>query len=116
MKILVSDNLSAKGIEVFNNTPGFSADVKTGMKPDELKEVIGEYDGIAIRSATKLTEDVLEVAKNLKVIGRAGTGLDRPQWERGPFSPPPEGAGRERHRGHDGFRTGWRPPAGPPFP
>ena len=75
MKILVSDNLSDKGVTILKDA-GFEVDVKTGMTPDELKAVIGQYHGIVIRSATKLTEDVIAVAENLKVIGRAGSGLD----------------------------------------
>ena len=51
-------------------------DVITGMTPEELIACIGEYDGLAVRSATKVTADVLEVAENLKVIGRAGIGVD----------------------------------------
>jgi D-3-phosphoglycerate dehydrogenase len=75
MKVLVSDNLSEKGVSILKKA-GLHVDVKTGMSPEELKAVIGEYNGIVIRSATKLTADVLEAAKNLKVIGRAGSGLD----------------------------------------
>ena len=51
-------------------------DVNTGLSPEELKEIIGQYDGLAIRSATKVTADLLESARNLKVIARAGIGLD----------------------------------------
>lgn len=75
MKVLVSDNLSAQGVDILKNA-GFAVDVKTGMTPDELKACIGMYHGIVIRSATKLTEDVIAVADSLKVIGRAGSGLD----------------------------------------
>ncbi|UCG77321.1 MAG: phosphoglycerate dehydrogenase [Nitrospirota bacterium] len=75
MKVLISDNLSQNGIDILKNA-GLEVDVKTGMKPDELKECIGEYHGIVIRSATKMTEDIIEAADNLKVIGRAGSGLD----------------------------------------
>jgi D-3-phosphoglycerate dehydrogenase len=75
MKVLVSDNLSDRGVTILKEA-GFDVDVKTGMSPDELKAVIGQYNGIVIRSATKLTKDVIEVATNLKVIGRAGSGLD----------------------------------------
>ncbi|KJS31513.1 MAG: 3-phosphoglycerate dehydrogenase [Desulfatitalea sp. BRH_c12] len=76
MKVLVSDNLGEVGIEMFEAAPGIEVDVKTGLKPEELKAIIGDYDGLAIRSATKVTEDVLEAAKKLKVVGRAGIGLD----------------------------------------
>jgi D-3-phosphoglycerate dehydrogenase len=76
MKVLVSDNLEQAGIEIFRNEPGFEVDVKTGLSPDELKGIIGNYDALAIRSATKVTEDLLGAAGNLKVVGRAGIGLD----------------------------------------
>ncbi|MBF0473133.1 MAG: phosphoglycerate dehydrogenase [Nitrospirae bacterium] len=75
MKVLVSDSLSQNGVEILKNG-GLDVTVKTGMTKDELKACIGEYDGIVIRSATKLTADVIEVANKLKVIGRAGSGLD----------------------------------------
>jgi D-3-phosphoglycerate dehydrogenase len=75
MKVLVSDNISSKGIEILRKA-GLDVDVKTGLKPEELKSIIGEYHALIIRSATKVTEDIINVAKNLKVIGRAGSGLD----------------------------------------
>lgn len=75
MKVLVSDNISAKGVEILKKA-GLEVDVKTGMKPDELLACIGEYHGLVIRSATKATAEVIEAARNLKVIGRAGSGLD----------------------------------------
>ncbi|KAF0144080.1 MAG: D-3-phosphoglycerate dehydrogenase [Nitrospirae bacterium] len=75
MKVLVSDKISDKGVEILKKA-GLTVDVKTGMKPDELKACIGEYQGLVIRSATKVTADIMEAAKNLKVIGRAGSGLD----------------------------------------
>ncbi len=75
-KVIVSDKLSKEGIDILTNTGKIQVDVKTGLKPEELKQIIREYDGIVIRSATKLTQDIIEAAKNLKVIGRAGSGLD----------------------------------------
>lgn len=75
MKVLVSDNISSKGVEILRNA-GLEVDVKTGLKPDELKSIIGEYQALVVRSATKATADIIEAAKNLKVIGRAGSGLD----------------------------------------
>jgi len=75
MKVLVSDNISSKGVEILRNA-GLTADVKTGLKPDELKSIIGDYDALIVRSATKATADIIDAAKNLKVIGRAGSGLD----------------------------------------
>jgi D-3-phosphoglycerate dehydrogenase len=76
MKVLVSDNLGEAGIKMFESEPGFEVDVNTGLEPDALKAIIEDYDALVIRSATKVTEDLLEAAKNLKVIGRAGIGLD----------------------------------------
>ena len=76
MKVLVSDNLGEAGIKMFESEPGFEVDVKTGLEPAALKDIIGDYDALVIRSATKVTEDLLDAAKNLKVIGRAGIGLD----------------------------------------
>lgn len=76
MKVLVSDNLSEVGVRIFEETPEIDVDVNTGLTPDELKGIIGQYDGLVIRSATKVTADIIEAAANLKVIGRAGIGLD----------------------------------------
>jgi D-3-phosphoglycerate dehydrogenase / 2-oxoglutarate reductase len=76
MKVLVSDNLGEVGIQMFREAEGFEVDVKTGLAPEELKAIIGQYDALAIRSATKVTEELLEAASNLKVVGRAGIGLD----------------------------------------
>lgn len=75
MRVLVSDNISEKGVEILRKA-GLQVDVKTGMTPDELKSVIGGYSGLVIRSATKVTAEIIEAAGNLKVIGRAGSGLD----------------------------------------
>jgi D-3-phosphoglycerate dehydrogenase / 2-oxoglutarate reductase len=75
-RILVSDNLHPKGVALFQDTDAFQVDVKTDLKPDQLLEIIGEYHGMVIRSATKVTADLLKRAANLKVVGRAGTGLD----------------------------------------
>jgi D-3-phosphoglycerate dehydrogenase len=74
-KVLISDALSPRAVEIFA-ARGVDTDVMTGLSPDDLKKVIGKYDGLAVRSATKVTKAVLEHAKNLKVIGRAGIGVD----------------------------------------
>jgi D-3-phosphoglycerate dehydrogenase len=76
MKVLVSDVLGEVGIKMFQDESGIEVDVKTGLAPDDLKSIIGEYDALVIRSATKVTEELLEAAKSLKVVGRAGIGLD----------------------------------------
>jgi D-3-phosphoglycerate dehydrogenase len=75
MKVLVSDNIAPKGIEILKKA-GIEVDVKTGMSPAELKSCIGEYSGLIIRSATKVTSEIIDAAAKLKVIGRAGSGLD----------------------------------------
>ncbi len=75
MKVLVSDSISSKGVEILKKS-GLNVDVKTGLKPEELKALIGEYSALVIRSATKVTEEIIDAATNLKVIGRAGSGLD----------------------------------------
>lgn len=76
MKVLISDNLSELGVKVFRETPGIEVDVNTGLTPEELKGVIGQYQGLVIRSGTQVTADIIGAAENLKVIGRAGIGLD----------------------------------------
>ncbi|PKN33231.1 MAG: phosphoglycerate dehydrogenase [Deltaproteobacteria bacterium HGW-Deltaproteobacteria-19] len=75
-KVLISDTLSTQGIEILKNTAGIEVDVMTNLTPDELKGVIKEYDGLVIRSATKVTKEIIAAADNLKVVGRAGIGLD----------------------------------------
>lgn len=75
MKILITDNISKKCIEILKNS-GLDVDVKIGMKPSELKSCISEYHGIIVRSSTKITSDIIKEATNLKVIARAGSGLD----------------------------------------
>jgi D-3-phosphoglycerate dehydrogenase len=75
MKVLVSDNISPKGVEILKKA-GLEVDVNVGLKPDQLKAIIGNYHALVIRSATKVTADIIEAAANLKVIGRAGSGLD----------------------------------------
>jgi D-3-phosphoglycerate dehydrogenase len=76
MKVLVSDNLGEIGIEMFQKEEGITVDVKTGLSPDELKSIIPEYDALVIRSATKVTAEIIKAGVNLKVVGRAGIGLD----------------------------------------
>lgn len=74
-KVLIADKLSPEAIDIFKRNK-IEVDVKTGLNADELKQIVGQYDGIAIRSATKVTKDILQHAKNLKVVGRAGIGVD----------------------------------------
>jgi D-3-phosphoglycerate dehydrogenase len=74
-KVLISDPMDPKAAEVFRAS-GVEVDEKPGLTPAELKAIIGDYDGLAIRSATRVTADLLEAATSLKVIGRAGIGVD----------------------------------------
>ncbi|KAB2640676.1 MAG: phosphoglycerate dehydrogenase [Verrucomicrobia bacterium] len=75
-RVLVSDPISEKGVAALRATPELAVDVKTGLKPEELLAIIGEYHGLVIRSQTKVTPAVFAAAKNLKAIGRAGVGVD----------------------------------------
>ena len=74
MRILVSDDVSEKGVALLREH--FDVDVKTNMPTEELLACIGEYDGLVTRSQTQVTKEVIDAAKNLKVIGRAGVGVD----------------------------------------
>src|SRR5687768_11173315 len=74
-RILISDPMDPKAAEIFR-AKGVEVDEKPGLAKDELKAIIGQYDGLAIRSATKVTADLLSAAHNLKVVGRAGIGVD----------------------------------------
>ena len=74
-KVLIADELSSAAVQVFRNR-GVEVDEKVGLKPKELRDIIGAYDGLAVRSATKVTPEVIAVAKNLRVVGRAGIGID----------------------------------------
>jgi D-3-phosphoglycerate dehydrogenase len=74
-KVLIADELSPAALQVFRNR-GVEVDEKVGLKPKELRDIIGSYDGLAVRSATKVTPEVIAVAKKLKVVGRAGIGVD----------------------------------------
>ncbi|MFC1704520.1 phosphoglycerate dehydrogenase [Candidatus Omnitrophota bacterium] len=76
MKLLISDSLSEEGVKILKEVKGLQVDINTGLKPDELKKIIKDYEVIVVRSATKLTADVLKEAVKLKYIGRAGVGLD----------------------------------------
>ncbi|HET9639642.1 MAG TPA: phosphoglycerate dehydrogenase [Allosphingosinicella sp.] len=74
-KVLISDSMDPKAAEIFR-AKGVEVDERPGLSKEELKAIIGGYDGLAIRSATKVTDDLLAAATNLKVIGRAGIGVD----------------------------------------
>jgi D-3-phosphoglycerate dehydrogenase len=74
-RVLIADKLSPAAVKIFESR-GVQADVITGLTKDQLLEIIDQYDGLAVRSATKADKDVIARAKNLKVIGRAGIGVD----------------------------------------
>src|SRR5471030_1937328 len=76
MKILVADAISERGVEMLRKNASFHVDVKTGLKEDGICEIIGEYDALIVRSQTKVTKPVIEAAKKLRVVGRAGVGVD----------------------------------------
>ena len=76
IKILVSDPLSEEGLKILKDVKDFQVDVKTDLKPEGLKAIIKDYDALLVRSATKVTGDIIDAADKLKVIGRAGVGLD----------------------------------------
>ena len=74
-KVLIADKLSPAAVAIFKER-GVEIDIKTGMTKEELLKIVDQYDGIAIRSATKITAEVIKAAKKLKVVGRAGIGVD----------------------------------------
>ena len=74
MRILVSDPIAVDGVEILKQAA--DVDVKTGMSPDEILGIIGDYDGLVVRSETKVTATVIAAGKKLQVIGRAGVGID----------------------------------------
>lgn len=76
VKVLVSDSLAAEGLEILRQARGIEVIEKPGISPGELLEVIGDVEGLAIRSGTKVTADVIAAANKLRVIGRAGIGVD----------------------------------------
>lgn len=80
MNILVSDSLSSKGVEVLERA-GFYVEVKTKLSKEELLQEIGNYEALIVRSATKVTKEVIEAGGRLRIVGRAGTGLDNVDTE-----------------------------------
>ena len=76
MKVLISDKMDPRCVEILEANEGVAAEINTELSPAELIARIGDYDGLIVRSSTKVTAEVLAAATNLKVIGRAGTGFD----------------------------------------
>ena len=74
-RVLISDDLSPAAVDIFKDR-GITTDVKVGLSKDELEKLIKDYDGLTVRSATKVTSKVIEAAKKLRVVGRAGIGVD----------------------------------------
>ena len=74
-KVLITDELSPRAVEIFR-ARGIDVDVAIGLTPAELRQRIARYDGLAVRSATKVTAELIAAADRLKVIGRAGIGVD----------------------------------------
>jgi D-3-phosphoglycerate dehydrogenase len=75
-KVLVADPISAKGVELLESGGQLLVEVKTGLKEDELLSIVAEYSAIVVRSQTKITAKVIDAAKRLKAVGRAGVGVD----------------------------------------
>ena len=75
-RVLLSDSLASQGVEILRRQPQLQVDVKTGLKPAELAGIIAPYHALLIRSATKVTREVIDAATSLKVIARAGVGVD----------------------------------------
>jgi len=75
-KLLVADNMANEGLDVLKKYKDIEVDVKTGLPPEELSKIIGDYDALIVRSASQFKGEVLENAKKMKVVGRAGAGVD----------------------------------------
>jgi len=76
VRVLISDKIDLQCVEIIEKNPGIEVDVKTDLDPDELKATIGDYDALIVRSSTKVTEEILHSGKRLRVVGRAGVGVD----------------------------------------
>jgi D-3-phosphoglycerate dehydrogenase len=75
MKILVCDPIAEDGVDILQKA-GMQVDIKTGLKPEELKKAVNGYDALVVRSESKITREILEAASHLQVVGRAGVGVD----------------------------------------
>src|ERR1700726_3488443 len=77
VKILVADRIAQEGIDLLRaQLPEVEIDIRTGLKPEQLREIIGEYTALIVRSETQVTADILAAAQRLKIVGRAGVGVD----------------------------------------
>jgi D-3-phosphoglycerate dehydrogenase len=75
IRVLVADEMASDAVDIMSRG-GLKVDVNTGLPPEKLREIIGQYHGLAVRSASKVTSDILEHAGKLKIVGRAGVGVD----------------------------------------
>jgi len=75
MRVLITDSVSEKGVEILKEA-GIKVDINTGLSEDEVASIIGDYDALIVRSQTKVTRKILDKASSLKIIGRAGVGVD----------------------------------------
>jgi len=75
-RVLISDSLSKEAVDILEKEKEFKVDVNTKLTPEELKKIIKDYDALLVRSATKVTKDIISAGDKLKIIGRAGVGLD----------------------------------------
>src|SRR5579863_1102080 len=80
-RVLLSDSLAQQGIDVLKRYPRLKFEAKSGLSPAELAGIIGPYHALIIRSGTKVTHEVIDRADSLKVIGRAGVGVDNVDLE-----------------------------------
>src|SRR3972149_991169 len=74
MKVLVAETIGKEGIDILSRLA--EVEVKTGLKPEELKAIMGNYDALVVRSQTKVTADIIKAGTRLIVVGRAGVGVD----------------------------------------
>ena len=75
MKVLIADRIANQGIDILKNS-GAQVDIKLKLEPEELTSIIGNYDALVVRSQPRVTADVIRAGKKLKIIGRAGAGVD----------------------------------------
>lgn len=75
-KVIVTEDINEKGIELLQKCPDIQVDVRMDIERAELLKIIGDYDAMVVRSVTKVNEELYEKATNLKVVGRAGNGVD----------------------------------------
>ena len=97
-RVLVSDPISETGVELLNAHPDITADFKTGLAPEELISIIGDYDALVVRSQTKVTNEVLTAAGKLRAVGRAGACVDRVGGRGAARTTPAQPRGRHHRR------------------